>query len=332
MSTKIEWTNETWNFQGGCTPVSEGCLHCAAARSAELCTIRGCKKYTGLTKNGKWTGELRFFPEELDKPLHWKKPRIIFPDFMSDLFHPSVPFEWIDKVFDIINLTPQHIYQLLTKRIHIAKEYIEYRRNQKYHRLLEGNFWLGVTCENQKTAEERIPILLQIPAAVRFLSLEPLMENIDLLKSRTDVYCLACSGPHDCNWEGYENEMLPLNVENEDNDDECIGQCPKCGSGVYSGPTLGYNTLLHSLNWVIIGCESINGRVGRLFMEDIINDSRSGVKVSSENIWWNHVRNIVEQCKEANVPVFIKQGPLNGKVEHDISKFPADLRIREYPK
>lgn len=202
IMTKIQWTNETWNFQGGCTPVSEGCLHCAAARSAELCTIRGCKKYVGLTKNGKWTGEIRFFPEELEKPLHWRKPRMIFPAFMSDLFHPSVPFEWIDEVIAIIALCPQHTFQILTKRpermleyfISVSKLETESERDMViwdgwravYGEKLNDkiwplpNLWLGVTCENQKAADERIPILLQIPAAVRFISCEPLLNKVDL--------------------------------------------------------------------------------------------------------------------------------------------------------
>jgi protein gp37 len=228
MSTKIAWTDETWNFLGGCTPVSTGCANCAAARSAEECTKHwGNKKYEGLTKNGKWTGEIRFFPDELEKPLHWKKPRMIFPAFMSDLFHKDVPFEFIDKVMAVMALCPQHKFQVLTKRAdrmlkyykeiplhaeNIAKAAMSYLFEDAdfiYDSLIEtfknykskplNNLYKGVSVENQKAADERIPLLLQIPAAKRFISFEPLLENLKFdisnLKSLNWIIIGCESGP-----------------------------------------------------------------------------------------------------------------------------------------
>lgn len=191
MATKIPWTDETWNFLGGCSPVGEGCLNCAAARSAQLCVNRGNKKYEGLVKNGKWTGEVRLFPSELEKPLHWRKERMIFPAFMGDLFHEAVPVEFIREVFEIMINCPQHIFQILTKRPKRALAICGWLKNIP-------NLWLGVSCENQRTADEQISILVQIAAAVRFVSAEPLLEAIDFQPYCDDIdwFVLGCeSGP-----------------------------------------------------------------------------------------------------------------------------------------
>ncbi|HEG43358.1 MAG TPA: phage Gp37/Gp68 family protein [Phycisphaerales bacterium] len=124
--TKIEWTDETWNVTGGCTPVSAGCLNCAAARSARRCIGFGNDKYKGLVNGSKWTGEIRLYPDELEKPLHWKQQRRVFVDFMSDLFHPDVPFDFIDKVWAVMALCPDHTFQVLTKRPERMAEYINF--------------------------------------------------------------------------------------------------------------------------------------------------------------------------------------------------------------
>ena len=202
MGTNIIWTDETWNVSGGCVPVSAGCVHCAAARSAQRCVGFGNAKYNGLVDKGRWTGEVRLYPGELEKPLHWKQPRRIFVDFMSDLFFGTeadriccekhnvpfnpVPFEFIDKVIDVIENCPQHTFQILTKR---HERMFEYFNGLGKHFLLSclPNLWFGVTAENQEMADKRIPILLQIPAAVRFVSIEPMLGVVDLhhIKDKT---------------------------------------------------------------------------------------------------------------------------------------------------
>lgn len=160
--TKIEWTDETINFVTGCTPVSLSCQNCYAA---------------GIAKRfwkGRPFSDVQCHPERLEIPCHWRKPRMIFVNSMSDTFHDEVPCHFIEKIHHVIRDCPQHIFQVLTKRIETAAEFYRVCGNPP------PNLWLGVTAEDQQRADERIPILLDIPAVVRFVSLEPLLSKIDL--------------------------------------------------------------------------------------------------------------------------------------------------------
>ncbi|MBL1177613.1 DUF5131 family protein [Pantanalinema sp. GBBB05] len=182
--TTIEWTQETWNPVTGCNKISPGCAHCYAADIAKR--FWGERKFT----------DVQFHPERLEQPLKWRKPRTVFVNSMSDLFHESVTDEQLDQVFAVMALTPQHTYQVLTKRPERMQQYcdrLDLRRLIKaadlpmpsgsYQiKLPLPNVWLGVTVENQKAADTRIPLLLRTPAAIRFLSCEPLLEAIDLAK------------------------------------------------------------------------------------------------------------------------------------------------------
>lgn len=174
MSTKIEWTDAVWNPTTGCNKVSQGCKYCYAEVMH--------KRLTGMKMPGYERPFLAgAYPNEaaLGRPLKWKKPRKVFVNSMSDLFHENVPFEHIDKVFDVMRCTPQHTYQLLTKRPERMAEYLNVHRTMKE---TLPNVWLGTSVENQKAADERIPHLLNCPAAVRFMSMEPLVGPVDLLK------------------------------------------------------------------------------------------------------------------------------------------------------
>ena len=166
-TTKIEWTDSTWNPVTGCTPISEGCDHCYAKRMAN----RLAGRY-GYPKDDPF--RVTFHPDRLDRPLRWKNPRRIFVGSMTDLFHPDVTLEWLGKILCITERCPQHTFMFLTKRPELVEYYLFPGRH---------NCWLGVTAENQARADERIPILLQIPAAVRFVSLEPLLGQIDLRRA-----------------------------------------------------------------------------------------------------------------------------------------------------
>lgn len=184
MSTKIAWTNETWNPVVGCTPVSAGCQRCYAARFAE----RGLRpEHRGLTVNGpdgpRWTGEVRCLPERLGRPLRWRKPRRVFVCSMSDLFHKEVRDSNIAQVLSVARMAPQHTFQILTKR---AVRLADFGKRFPCLTTLP-NVWLGVTAENQKTADERIPLLLQTPAAVRFVSCEPLLGRVNLRLPLDDI-------------------------------------------------------------------------------------------------------------------------------------------------
>lgn len=180
MSTnsKIEWTEQTWNPIAGCTRVSPGCQNCYAERMAKRLIAMGQEKYFGtIDKNGRWSGELSFDVDNWNAPLKRKKPTTYFVNSMSDLFHEKVLFNWHMRIWDVMRDTPQHTYQILTKRADIMA-----RRSKALTEIygVLPNVWLGVSVENQKYADERIPYLLQTPAAVRFLSCEPLLGPVVL--------------------------------------------------------------------------------------------------------------------------------------------------------
>lgn len=182
--TTIEWTDATWNPVRGCSIVSKGCTNCYAMRQAHRHANRG-GAYEGLTKltNGGpvWTGAVRLVPELLGLPLRWRAARRIFVNSMSDLFQEAVPYAFIDQVWGTMAAAPQHVFQILTKRPERMRDYL-------LDRLRVGgiiaqplsNVWLGVSAEDQKAADERIPFLLETPAAVRWISAEPLLGPITL--------------------------------------------------------------------------------------------------------------------------------------------------------
>ncbi|HDZ74345.1 MAG TPA: phage Gp37/Gp68 family protein [Aurantimonas coralicida] len=207
-NSKIEWTDATWNPVVGCSVVSPGCTNCYAMRMAGT-RLKTTKPYSGLTQDTKagpvWTGAVRFLEERLTQPLKWRKPRRVFVNSMGDLFHEDVPDDWIDKVFAVMAASPRHTFQVLTKRPERMREHVlrlsrtinpleaEARAfghtfNFEGHSLLRWpipNIWLGTSVEDQRRADERMPHLLNAPAAVRFLSCEPLLGPIDLREVST---------------------------------------------------------------------------------------------------------------------------------------------------
>lgn len=238
--THIEWTDATWNPITGCSVISAGCKHCYAMRLAGT-RLRHHPSRAGLTRPTSagpvWNGKVRLNEDWLDQPLRWKKPRRIFVCAHGDLFHGAVPDEWIDRVFAVMALAPQHTFQVLTKRPErMLKWFLERwqgtpaqtflgmdipaggetgRMSQVEYAcepLLDKfgladpgksnlwtaggrcramqwqwplpNVWIGISIEDQPTADERIPLLLQTPAAVRFVSVEPLLGPIELTGDR----------------------------------------------------------------------------------------------------------------------------------------------------
>lgn len=174
--TSIEWAEKTWNPTTGCTPVSEGCANCYARRMAQR--LRGRYGYPADEPF-----KVTLHPEKLEEPLKLRKPSRIFVCSMSDLFHEDVPFEFIDQVFGVMAMARKHTFMVLTKRPQRLLEYARSRTRETGEGYLnEGNVWLGVTAENQDRADERIPTLLQVPAAVRFVSVEPMLGPVDLSK------------------------------------------------------------------------------------------------------------------------------------------------------
>lgn len=221
--TKIEWADSTWNPITGCSPVSPGCANCYAAQLAGT-RLKHHPSRKGLTKevNGRpvWTGEVRFNEEWLMQPLRWKKPRRIFVCAHSDIFHEAVPDEWLDRIFAVMVLASQHTFQVLTKRPKRMREYVKAlsageRDSEMFNHKFKGciggvkaimsgsvksgplrNVWLGVTVESQTQANQRIPLLLQTPAAKRFVSIEPMLGPVNLtaIDFNRDVTCNVLDG------------------------------------------------------------------------------------------------------------------------------------------
>jgi protein gp37 len=173
-TSSIEWTNATWNPVAGCTVLSPGCTNCYAMRLAARLEAMGMAKYAGLTRlsggRAKWTGAVRLDRAALAVPAGWKKPRMIFVNSMSDLFWEAVPEAFVAEVWAVMARTPQHTYQILTKRPE--------RMEELTARLpLLPNVWLGTSVENAEHLF-RLDHLRRGPAAVRFLSLEPLLSSL----------------------------------------------------------------------------------------------------------------------------------------------------------
>ena len=180
--TSIEWTDVTWNPIRGCSRVSEGCRNCYAERQAARWTGPG-QPYDGLVSEGKWTGQIRLIWSALDLPLRWRKPRRVFVNSMSDLFHERLPDEIIGRIFDVMAMAEHHTFQVLTKRAARMRDLLarwEANPGDQPRRTSFSNIWLGVSVENQATADKRIPLLLQTPAAVRWVSYEPALESVNL--------------------------------------------------------------------------------------------------------------------------------------------------------
>lgn len=357
QKTNIEWAEFSWNFLRGCRRVSEGCTNCYAERQAIRHAGPG-GSYEGLAKSTpkgpRWTGDVSFHENILLEPLKRKKPTRYFVNSMSDLFYEKVTDEMLDKAFAVMALCPQHTFQCLTKRPERMMEY--FARKEKLWldmgiteavrhidalqsgichngkllpHLRENWYWdqgdliyegktplpnvhLGVSVEDQKTADERIPLLLQTPAAVRWVSAEPLIGPVNLAQ-------------------------MPV----------AYGVWFNCLTGAYridDGREVvdnGKPVRDNRIDWIIAGGES-------------------GPGARPCDIAW--IRSIVEQCKAAGVPVFVKQvgakpyeqadnGPavrswgdatiqangdfiqihLNDKKGGDITEWPEDLRVREFP-
>jgi protein gp37 len=268
--TGIEWTDETWNPTTGCDRVSPGCDHCYALTMARRLKGIGQAKYQrdGDQKTSGPGFGVSVHPDELTAPLRWRRPRRVFVDSMGDLFHDQVPDEFIARVWAVMAATPQHTYQVLTKRHgrmrsllgsdgfdHLALDLSHEMKPVPIGSLPHGdtyplpNVWGGVSVENQAAADLRIPKLVETPLAVRFLSCEPLLGQIDLSMVTTRNGTLP---------------VAPLEVHYDQ--DTGVGRRP--------------------ISWVIAGGES--GAGARPMHPD-----------------W--ARSLRDQCQAAGVPFFFKQ-------------------------
>jgi len=273
--SKIEWTDETWNPTTGCSKVSAGCANCYMFR--EWPRLAGNPK---TDYYGREPTDVQTHDKRLDQPLRWKKPRMIFVNSMSDLFHEDIPFKFVDKVFAAMALTPHHTYQVLTKRPERMVEYLSQVTLERMalsvpkamwkiskqianaailgNKTLKRkrcswplpNVWLGVSVEDQKTADERIPLLLSTPVAIRFVSYEPALGPISIEPYMPNKL-----------WNDLETWRQP------------------------------------ELSWIIVGGES-------------------GPKARpSHSDWFRSVR---DQCKVSGVPFFMKQMTKKAEIPQDL--------------
>lgn len=194
---KISWLNmpgykpETWNPIIGCNKISPGCDNCWAEKMAiRQAHMSGAREYSNVVRSNpsKWNGKTQFVESALHKPLYWKNPRMIFVCDMGDLFHETVKYEWFKKVMNIIEMSPEHIFIILTKRPERAAEFLATYRdrslilisvNGKKITWPFSNLWVGASTENQEQFNKRVPLLLKVPAAKRFVSIEPMLGPID---------------------------------------------------------------------------------------------------------------------------------------------------------
>lgn len=327
--TGIQWTDATWNPVRGCSRVSQGCVNCYAETMAGRFCGPG-QPYEGLAERrlktlgedddtsrlvSRWTGKVRMVPEHLDDPLRWKKPRRIFVNSMSDLFHEGLTDLAILTVFAIMARAPQHQFQVLTKRPARMRSWFAWAAGRREHftswndalttalvvtqataRRTQPeepswplrNVWLGVSVEDQAAADERIPLLLDTPAAVRFVSYEPALGPVNL-RPWLPPDGLPIGGP-------YRPDAVRLHSR-------CDDDPPR-------------------LDWIIVGGES-----------------GPGARPFDVQWAWDTVR----QCKEAGVACFVKQLGSNpvgqfgsardlitGKGD-DPDRWPRDLRVQEFP-
>lgn len=303
----IEWTDATWNPIVGCDIVSPGCTNCyamdmAARIEAMSAGLGRHTHYEGTTRRVKgkavWTGRLALAPERIrSEPLRWKRPRMVFVNSMGDLFHEHVPDEWIDRVFAVMAEAHWHTYQVLTKRSKRMHDYLSAqdvterigRIQQRDHGdncaytnvALDAiwplrNAWLGVSAERQEEADERIPDLLATPAAIRFVSAEPLLGPIDFTRINLGVRQTHGYGPRRIEWDaltGWEHQFPADSAPGCDPLKARVHGIGDCGAGA-------------KLDWIIVGGES--GPHARPMHPD-----------------W--ARSIRDQCAAAGVPFFFKQ-------------------------
>lgn len=345
--TNIEWSDSVWNPISGCSRKSAGCEHCYAEVMTKRLALMGQEKYQGLlNEHNRFNGVIKFDEKALLIPLKTKKPTTYFVNSMSDLFHENVKDEWIDKVFAVMALAKHHTFQILTKRADRMKEYLSNpsRKNlvkETHLKMVEDedrakffggssgfwtvktrlgvwwdvettfplqNVWLGVSVENQKAADERIPLLLETPAAVRWLSCEPLLENLNLNKHWSVKF-----------------------------------------DGRFNGK--GFPIGRNGIDWVVVGGESgLKARVCQSdWIRSIVNQCQSAkvpvfVKQLGENFWmrqeeWRAMsakdkhllrtagpNEIEEDMRTTHFKIFNKN-----KKGGEISEFPIDLQIREFP-
>lgn len=281
--TRIAWTQRVWNPTVGCSKVSAGCRNCYALRMATRLQshpdARIAADYAGtvtrVLPSGRrgWSGKVNCLAHRLEDPVNWTKPSLVFVDSMSDLFHEDVPTSFIRQVFETMARCSHHTFQVLTKRAERMAHLLTYHPDEpmtcdsaEHHRLLTmmplPNVWLGVSVENQAAADARIPLLLQTPAAVRWVSAEPLLGPLDLSRwlpiyqSSDSPRCpwSRSAGPRELHWVVVGGESGPgFRAMELDWARSVRDQCQAAGVALWfkqeSGRFPGHNATLDGQEW-----------------------------------------------------------------------------------
>lgn len=338
-TTTIEWTDRSWNPVRGCERVSPGCESCYAEVMAARFSDEGMWGHGFAVRTpagGRWTRKVAPVPEKLAEPLRWKKPSKVFVNSTSDLFHDDVPFEFIAAVFGVMAACPQHTFQILTKRPGRMAEFFAWAstRASPAGDLVQGlwhvgadfkmpgtrygvlpddlgvpvpdgipwplpNVWLGVSVEDQKRADERIPHLLKVPAVVRFLSVEPQIGPVDLSKAGA----LGCDCP-------------PFERDDGEIEDRCSGRCVFMRSAIDK---------MRRVDWVIVGGES--GPGARPFDLAWARSIVAQCKAAGVAVFFKQAG----AEPEVRVNGLSQPVHMHAKKGNDLAEIPEDLRIREFP-
>ncbi len=362
----IAWTDQTWNPTRGCSRVSKGCEHCYAEGVARRFSGPG-QPYEGLVRldrDGKakaqWSGVVRLVPDHLGDPMRWKRPRRVFVNSMSDLFHEALSIPDIARVFAVMAQAERHTFQVLTKRAKrmrevLASELFWADVDLAHIGLFSGdggteddrdrvakacaaqrlrNVWLGTSIEDQATADERIPQLLACPAAVRFVSYEPAIGPVDFSHWIAPTTC--CNGCGDSH--GGEHQLCPSCGEDNAITTWGVDQFARWSTGerYAANDGAGHEDIDRGspLDWIVVGGES-------------------GLGARPFDLAW--ARSTIAQCRAAGVACFVKQlgaSPrvwtgergytpdvfdlpelrLRDRKGGDIDEWPKDLRVRQWPE
>ncbi|MDQ6892171.1 MAG: phage Gp37/Gp68 family protein [Acidobacteriota bacterium] len=310
VKTGIEWTDSTWNPVRGCSRVSRGCENCYAERVAGRFSDEGfpfhgfARRYAGSDRaeharatEGRWTGKVELVEKHLEDPLRWKAPRRVFVNSMSDLFHEKLSIEDVARVFSVMERCPQHTFQVLTKRAELMRGFA------RLHKVLP-NVWLGVSIEDQKTADERIPLLLEAPAARRFVSAEPLLGPVELFRYLAPAYR--------AHWtRGYDPDV---------DDHAALAQLARAAMRRQFGDA-------PFLDWVIVGGESGPGArpFALSWARTVLAECRAaGVPAFMKQVGSRPEGDFAELATMTGERLASSKGG-------DPSEWPEDLRVREFP-
>ncbi len=308
-NSPIEWLlgGATWNWLVGCAFASEGCLHCwALIMTRRLAGSLG-GVYADAIDDGRWSGRVLLREDKLSEPEHWAKPRLVFVNSMSDTFHENVPDAWLDRAFDVMERADWHTYLLLTKRAKRMREYL----SRRYPDGVPKHIWAGVSVCNQDDADRHVPPLLEIRAAVLFLSCEPLVGPVAL-----DPFWLGCLGAAACDRRRPDKGATC-----------CAPPCPPRIGWVIAGGEGGPGARACGVTWI----RSLVQQCGVAHVPAYVKQLGAYVAMDEEAWRAEKPMRLLDHRDAALGPGRVRLC-LPGKKGQFPDSWPADLRVREMPE